>query len=691
MRDLRGNRLFLTLLLAAFLFFVLVISYGGRLLYEKELKAQHARVASELQHGKEVIGYFLYDLFLDLQFLQDLPDIKGFGESGFRSAAYRDRAEGVLYGFVRSHYHISRLSIIDFSGRETVGRDGLQCPAPGGEPAPTLREDFVRQALRVLVGQKEQTFLSTGIIFHDGAPPRPLIHIAMPLPSARDGEEGLLVADVELMPLLALLPKGFVIHDSSGQETTRQPDGSFAFKKSPYGFGAPEGRLKISDREELHFSTLQLLGGGTWIIALKDSHRELRQSLLRMVLAALFLFLLFFCMMFIISFIMRRKLRELDASQKAIIFSLANLAEWRDPETGYHLERTRNYGVILTRQLLRNPRYRKTITGEFIQDLYAASPLHDIGKVGLPDSILLKEGKLTDREFAEMKNHVRIGMDILDELMSTFKISTSFLVMSRNITGYHHEKFDGSGYPEGLHGEAIPLEARIYALCDAYDAIRAKRPYKPPIPHDEAIRRIVSSGGTHFDPDIVEAFLRCEKEFMEAYETYDMLLERKSELAGLGSRLGSRLSSRKNLGIQWNESLSVGVAAIDFEHRELIDGIGALLRAIVQGKGKEEVSRTVQFLEEYVVMHFGREEKYMLEHEYPAYALHLARHREFIETFARIKQEYAARGASSEMVIELNRYIVEWLIHHISKEDKALGEFLLPRLTAEADDVQKSA
>ncbi|MBZ0156152.1 MAG: bacteriohemerythrin [Alphaproteobacteria bacterium] len=683
MRVLNGNRLFLTLLIASFLFFVLVITYGGRLLYEKKLQAQHERVDSELQHGKEVISFFLYDISLDLQLLHGLPDIRGYGESGFRSAAYRDLVVRTLTGFMHSHHHVSRISIADLSGREVVGMSKVMNTTPAEKPDRVLREDFVRKILLPLPGQKGQISLFTEYISLGGASVQPLIRMAMPLRNARDRAMGILIMDIELMPLFELLPGGITIHDSNGQEITRKAEGGISFRKSPYHFSGSEGKQEISGRGEIHFFTLDILGGGKWIIALQDSHRELGQSLLRMLCVALLLFFLFFCMMLIISSIMMRKHRELEASQKAIIFSLANLAEWRDPETGYHLERTRNYGVILARQLLRNPRYRKVITRKFIQDLYDASPLHDIGKVGLTDSILLKEGKLTDREFEEMKNHVRIGMDILNEIMRTFRIRTSFLVMSRNITGYHHEKFDGSGYPEGRKGEEIPLEARIYALCDAYDAIRAKRPYKPPVPHTEALQRIVSSSGAHFDPDIVEAFLRCEKEFMEAYETYDMLVERKGELAGLGNR--------KSFGIQWNENLALGIAVIDEQHKELIDGIGALLGAIVQGKGKEEVSRTVHFLEEYVVMHFGKEEEYMLEYKYPEYASHLSQHREFMEIFVRIKGEYENRGASSELVIELNRCVVEWIIHHISKEDRVLGRFLLPRLTEKADDMKKSA
>jgi putative two-component system response regulator len=205
----------------------------------------------------------------------------------------------------------------------------------------------------------------------------------------------------------------------------------------------------------------------------------------------------------------------LIGAQKAVLFSLAGLAEWRDTETGLHLERTRNYSVILAKELRKNKKYRKVITDEFIDDLYDAASLHDIGKVGIRDSILLKEGKLTNEEFEEMKRHVIIGKQVLQDAADKFNLKQSFITMGKNICAYHHEKYNGKGYPEGLKGEEIPLEARIFALSDAYDAIRSKRPYKQGLSHTEAVKRIKADRGEHFDPDIVDAFLKCEKEFMK--------------------------------------------------------------------------------------------------------------------------------------------------------------------------------
>jgi len=160
------------------------------------------------------------------------------------------------------------------------------------------------------------------------------------------------------------------------------------------------------------------------------------------------------------------------------------------------------------------------ITGEFIEDLLLAGPLHDIGKVGIPDAVLLKPGPLSDDEWRIMKNHVRIGAQILDRAIERYGLKDRYLIMAKNICAYHHERYDGSGYLEGLKGEEIPLEARIFALADAYDAIRSKRPYKGPLSHEEAVRRIKEAAGRHFDPQVVEAFLRCEEEFRRISESF---------------------------------------------------------------------------------------------------------------------------------------------------------------------------
>jgi putative two-component system response regulator len=194
------------------------------------------------------------------------------------------------------------------------------------------------------------------------------------------------------------------------------------------------------------------------------------------------------------------------------IFAMARLAESRDPETGAHLERVRSYCRVLTQHLATLEKYRDTIDADFIRLMYQTSPLHDIGKVGIPDAVLLKPGRLSDREFQMMKQHTTIGAETLDAALKMFP-NVKFLQMARDIAATHHERFDGTGYPNGLAGENIPLCGRIVALADVYDALTSKRVYKGAFTHEVAKSIIAGDSGTHFDPDVAEAFLQNEDRF----------------------------------------------------------------------------------------------------------------------------------------------------------------------------------
>jgi putative two-component system response regulator len=203
-----------------------------------------------------------------------------------------------------------------------------------------------------------------------------------------------------------------------------------------------------------------------------------------------------------------------------LIFSLAKLAESRDPETGAHLERIREYCRLLTDELARTERFASVIDADFAEAIYLTSPLHDIGKVGIPDHILQKPGKLTREEFEIMKLHAQMGGETLDAA-ARMHPDHAYLLMARDIAFTHHERFDGSGYPKGLKGMEIPLCGRIVALADAYDALTTRRVYKEAYSHEETAQLIVEEAGTHFDPDIVDAFLRCAGEFKRVRDMLD--------------------------------------------------------------------------------------------------------------------------------------------------------------------------
>lgn len=201
------------------------------------------------------------------------------------------------------------------------------------------------------------------------------------------------------------------------------------------------------------------------------------------------------------------------------IFAMAKLAESRDPETGAHLERVQSYARALAQRLACVKDFERQVDAEFIRMIHLTSPLHDIGKVGIPDSVLLKAGRFTDDEFKVMKTHTLIGAKTLDAALATFP-GVQFLEMARDIALTHHERWDGGGYPNGLKSDDIPLCGRIVALADVYDALTAKRVYKPAFSHEVARDMIVGESGKHFDPRIVQAFRDVEQTFIAILERF---------------------------------------------------------------------------------------------------------------------------------------------------------------------------
>lgn len=214
---------------------------------------------------------------------------------------------------------------------------------------------------------------------------------------------------------------------------------------------------------------------------------------------------------------LRKSLQDFEDSRFALILGLAKLAEYRDEDTGTHLERMREYVKTLCKELARTDKYRNYITDDYILDIYHSSILHDIGKVGIKDSILLKPAKLSAEEFEIMKTHATIGGDAIKAVEMEIQVR-SFLTLGREIAYHHHEKWNGKGYPSGLAGEDIPLSARITALADVYDALTSVRPYKKAFSHEKAAEIIRGDAGTHFDPEIVDAFLAQEQMFNKIRE-----------------------------------------------------------------------------------------------------------------------------------------------------------------------------
>lgn len=215
-----------------------------------------------------------------------------------------------------------------------------------------------------------------------------------------------------------------------------------------------------------------------------------------------------------------RRTREITAIQDVTILSMASLAETRDNETGNHIRRTQHYVLALARHLRIHPRYSEVLSDAYIDTLFKSAPLHDIGKVGIPDRILLKPGKLTADEFEIMKTHTTLGSEAIARAEAQLGSEVGFLGVAKEIARSHQEKWNGSGYPDGLAGEDIPLSARLMAIADVYDALISKRVYKSAMPHEKAVTILQEGRGSHFDPDLLDGFLAIQHEFQSIAARY---------------------------------------------------------------------------------------------------------------------------------------------------------------------------
>ena len=215
-----------------------------------------------------------------------------------------------------------------------------------------------------------------------------------------------------------------------------------------------------------------------------------------------------------------KRTREIVALQDVTIHTMASLAETRDSETGNHIRRTAHYVKTLAEKLRTNPRFSDFLTDKNIELLFKSAPLHDIGKVGIPDRILLKPGRFEGNEFEIMKTHTTLGRDAIRQAERELGLEVDFLKFAKEIAYGHQEKWDGSGYPEGLSGDDIPISARLMAVADVYDALISRRVYKAGMPHEAAVAIIVEGRGQHFDPDMVDAFLELQQDFIDIAKRY---------------------------------------------------------------------------------------------------------------------------------------------------------------------------
>lgn len=329
------------------------------------------------------------------------------------------------------------------------------------------------------------------------------------LKAANCGEKGLLLAATEPKPDIILLD--IMMPDMDGYEVCRQLKLKLATRDIPIIF------LSAMDSDE-DLESGFALGAvdyitkpihGSVMLARVKTHVSLKQSTDFIKDKNVFL----------VGEVYKRA-KELEFIQDVTILAMASLAETRDNETGNHLRRTQGYILALAEHLQRHPHFSLLLTRTNIDLIYKSAPLHDIGKVGIPDAILLKPGKLTLEEFEVMKTHATLGRVAIENAEREIGRNAPFLNFAKEIAGSHQEKWDGSGYPDGLVGEQIPISARLMAVADVYDALVSERPYKKPMTHDQAAKIIIDGRGQHFDPDIVDAFIELQEKFQEIAEKF---------------------------------------------------------------------------------------------------------------------------------------------------------------------------
>ena len=495
-----------------------VLYIGSTIIYREEADKQHRKHLFQLSAAARTLDIFFAVFQQDLWFLRDLSLLKTYVMSGFLSGPQRGDVARLFKNFLLTHHEFYSVAVYDGAGNPVLfveGDDDVNSPEDLKSPVAIPAESSV---LNLNLLKIDGVWLSPVMMQLTRPGDQnlwiPVIGLSTLLRGSNAGRRtGSMTLSMNLDAILQVLPAGVAIQTGDGTAFLRNPDGSVKIEETQRRLSEDSGVLTVSPEETIHYIRCTLRPGQPLYLLVHHKHPGLKTAFRKLIFLSIAMLAGFSVLAAAIGFITISRYRRLVRAQHGIIFSLAALAEGRDPETGEHLERTRQYAILLARQLKKRKAYRKIITADYLEALYAAAPLHDIGKVGIPDAILLKESSLTEGEYEIMKSHVQIANRVIKQTMETHKLDQKAFIVGLNIATYHHEKYNGQGYPEGLRGEEIPLEARIFALCDAYDVIRTRRPYKKALSHKEAVRRILADKGEHFDPAVVDAFMEITSQF----------------------------------------------------------------------------------------------------------------------------------------------------------------------------------
>jgi len=347
---------------------------------------------------------------------------------------------------------------------------------------------------------------------------------------------------------------------------------------------------------------------------------------------------------------------ELEHARTDAIRRLGTASEYRDNETGMHIMRMTHFATAIAKAMGLPPEIRELLA--------ICAPMHDVGKIGIPDAILLKPGLLSIDEFEVMKGHTDIGKRLLtgdDHLIQT----------ARQIANHHHERWDGSGYPDGLAGEDIPLLARICSVSDVFDALTSVRPYKRPWPIDEAIEWIRRYAGSQFDPAVVAGFDIALPEILRIRELYRDDIIDPNQILDF-----PEVSYHETDWVQWEDSLSVGIDVIDEHHRYLFDLTNDLFEVVSGKRGAREVARVLKALDQYVQVHFRAEERMMAHYGYHSLVRQEHQHGQFEARLRDFYEELHNNPLTAQFDVLV--YLRNWLVHHIREEDAQLRDLVNP-------------
>ncbi|MFU8789036.1 MAG: bacteriohemerythrin [Methylobacter sp.] len=338
---------------------------------------------------------------------------------------------------------------------------------------------------------------------------------------------------------------------------------------------------------------------------------------------------------------------ELEEARADAIRNLGIASEYRDNDTGWHIMRMTNYAQAIAKAL--------GLPAEQRELLYVTAPMHDVGKIGIADAVLLKPGKLTEEEFEIMKTHTDIGVSILTG-------NDALNAAARDIAGSHHERWDGTGYPQGLAGEQIPILARICSVADVFDALTSVRPYKKAWTVEDATAWVIAESGSHFDPAIVTAFQTAMPEILRIRELYrDDIIDPKQVL-----KLPP-VEPRDDVWAPWDDSLRVGIDVIDEHHRYLFDLINDLYDVVINKLGAREVARLIKALDAYAKVHFRSEELMMTHYNYENISRQEHQHHAFETKIREFYQELHDNPLVAQF--DVLSYLRDWLVKHILVED----------------------